>query len=163
MRRLLKIALSLAGTLILILLLASSWFYFYSRDLPDVTTIGEYTPTTVTEVFNPCIGTSMAVPYEALGSNVSNAIRAVETKESDPGVLRALWIQLFEKGGYFGIEGSGRRTLNASIYIARSLCYPPLMQSKRTLAELRTAIQLERRYSDSYSQLLRIGCISGPT
>lgn len=148
MRLLRKVLLSVAGTVVLLVFVGFCWLYFYTRDLPDISAVAKYAPTSVTKVSDLCIGnSSTAIPYESIGSNVRNAIGAVETSETDPGVLRALWMDLFDKGGYAGIGGSRRRTLNASIYIARSLCYPPAKQLNRDIAELRTALQLERRYS----------------
>lgn len=144
MRALLKIALCLVGSFALTLLAAFSWFCFYSRDLPDITIIGQFAPPVVNEAFEPCVGRSMAIPYEALGANLRNAITAVETSESDPSVLQTLLISRWHSDYPLSYHP---RTLNASIYIARTLCYKPSRQSIRTLAELRTAVQLERRYS----------------
>ncbi len=141
MRTLLRIILVLAGTVILVLLAAFCWLHFYLRDLPDVRVLAQFAPTTVTQVSDPCIGKSTAIPYEAIGVNVTKAISAVETSESDPGVLRATW-------GAFTVGATPRKqTITASWYISRTMCYAPSRELHRHLAELRTAIQLERHYS----------------
>lgn len=95
----------------------------------------------MTQVSDPGLGSSVAIPYEAMGTNVRNAISAVETNEDDPGVMKDSYNNLFRR------DFSGKRTLSASIYIARSLCYPTTKPLNQNLVELRTALQLERSYS----------------
>ena len=141
MRWLLRIALFLAGTVLLVLVVGFCWLYFYSRDLPDITVLAQYAPVTAAKVTDPCLSPSIAVPsvaipYGAIGENVRHAISAVEVREDDPGVLGAeLW-----KAGQFH-----RRTLSEAV--STLACYAPSRALKRRLAEIRTATQLERHYS----------------
>ena len=140
MRTLLRVLLFLGGTVLLVLLAGFCWLYFYSRDLPDISSLAQYAPSTETRVSDSCIGTSIAIPYEAIGTNVRNAISASETNENDPGVLSTTFRGLVT-------EEPRRRTTTASWYISRTMCRAPSRELRRQLAELRTAIQLERHYS----------------
>src|ERR1043166_9269515 len=113
-RTLLKIFLFLDSTVVLILIAAFCWLYFYSRDLPDIGSLAQYAPANVTQVKDPCLGPSTAVPYEAIGTNVRNAISAVEVKEDDAGVLKA---ELFNRGALH------RKTL--AVAVSGTICYSP--------------------------------------
>lgn len=141
MRLLRIVALSLAGIAVLIVTAGFCWLYFYSRDLPDVTVLAQYAPMSATRVSDPCLGSSTAIPYEEIGANIRSAISAVETREDDPGVLRTTL------EGFAGSESRPNRTIVASWYISRSLFCTPSKMLNRHLAEIRTAIQLERHYS----------------
>jgi penicillin-binding protein 1A len=144
MRWLVRSALFIGGTILLVPVLGFCWLYFYTRDLPDISRLAQYAPTTSTQVSDPCIGNSTAIPYESIGANVRNAISAVETSETDPGVLRSNFHVHTEN------TAVKRRTVIASVYLSRTMCtmcYPPSSQLQRELAELRTAAQMERRYS----------------
>jgi len=142
MRWLLRIVLFLAGTILLALIVGFCWLYFYSRDLPDINTLAQYAPANTTQVSDACLGNSIAIPYEAIGSNMRNVISVVETNENDPGALRTTIHDLLMQG-----ELPQRRTMVASWYISRSMCYRPQKSLSRQLSELRTATQLERHYS----------------
>ena len=136
MRVLLKISVFLAGTVVLVLAVGFSWLYFYNRDLPDVNAMAQYAPTTVAQTSDTCLGESIAIPYEAIGANVRNAISAAEVREEDPGVLTSEFLEPCKLH---------RGTLPTAI--SRTICYAPSRSLTRQVAELRTAIQLERRYS----------------
>jgi penicillin-binding protein 1A len=140
MRTLLKIIFFLAGTVLVVLLAAFCWLYFYSRDLPDIRPIAQFSPTTPTQVSDPCIGNAIAIPYDAIGKNIRNAITAVETSERDPGVLRATFQGLAS-------EEPRSRTAPASWYVSRTMCYQRSTDLRRQVTVIRTAIQLERYYS----------------
>lgn len=140
MRTLLRTILFLAGTVVLLLLAAFCWLYFYSRDLPDVRILHEFAPATATQVSDPCIGHTVAIPYDAIGKNVRNAITSAETSERDPGILRTT-LQ-----GVLSMKPRSR-TVVASWYVSRTMCYPPSRDLKHQVSEIRTAIQLERHYS----------------
>jgi len=87
MRTLLKIILFLAGTVLVVLLAAFCWLCFYSRDLPDLTALAQFAPSTSTRASDPCGGESTAIPYDAIGDNLRNALSAAEASENDPGAL----------------------------------------------------------------------------
>lgn len=91
MRWLVRFVLLVAGTAVLVLVAGFCWPYFYSRDLPDITALAQYAPTTVTQVSDRCLGASVAVPFEAIGGNLRDAIRAVEANEGDPGVFSEMF------------------------------------------------------------------------
>jgi len=46
MRWLVRFVLLVAGTAVLVLVAGFCWLYFYSRDLPDITALAQYAPTT---------------------------------------------------------------------------------------------------------------------
>jgi len=146
MRTLLKVAPFLTGLVVLMLLSAFCWLYFYSRDLPDISRLAPYAPTTETQVSDPCLeafssaSSSVAIPYDAMDTSLRDAIGAVETSESDPGILRTIIRGLLT-------EQVQRSTTVASLYLSRSMCYPRATSLARQLKEIRTAIQLERHYS----------------
>jgi len=146
MRLLLKSFAFLAGAVALVLLGVFCWLYFYSRDLPDVKAVAQYAPTTVTQVSDPCVGTSIAIPYEAIGENLRNAIRTAEANENDPGALSDLF------HGDFRDKPLHRASL--PVVVSRSLFCSPSKMLKRHFDELRTGIQLDRHYSRQ--QLLTI-------
>jgi penicillin-binding protein 1A len=137
MRLLLKIAAFLAGSILLCLLAVFCWFYFYSRDLPDISRLAQFTPSTATEVNDSCLGESTAISYREIGTRLRNAINATEVNEDDPGVLQQ----------FVGRDTRQRGTAGASWIISRTMFCEPSRLLNRQLAELRTAIQLERHYS----------------
>ena len=141
MRWLLRFVLLLAGTAVLLVLVSFGWLYFYSRDLPDISTLAQYAPTGVTQVSDPCLGSSVAIPYEAIGKDVRSAISVVETNKDDPGILRSAFTGLVRE------QASEKRTTVASSYVSRLMFCAPSRMLNRQLVELRTAIQLERHYS----------------
>ncbi len=60
---------------------AAWWFFFYSRDLPDIARLAQFAPASNTSVSDPCLGTpSVAIPYEAMGGNLRNALSASEVR-----------------------------------------------------------------------------------
>jgi penicillin-binding protein 1A len=141
MHTLLRIILFLAGGVILVVLAAFCWLYFYSRDLPDVRALAQFAPTTTMQVSDSCMGSTVAIPYNAIGTKIHNAITAVETSERDPGVLKMTFQALVSE------DLQRSRTVVASWYVSRTLCYQRSTNLQRQVYEIRTAIQLERRYS----------------
>jgi len=141
MRWLLRIVLLLGGTVLLVLVAGFCWLYFYTRDLPDISRLAQYAPTTVTQASDPCLGPSTAVPYEAIGANVRSAITAVEVTENEQGILRQTL------RGFFGSELQHHGNAGASWIIGRTMFCAASNRLSRRLAEFRTGIQLERRYT----------------
>jgi len=93
------------------------------------------------QVSDPCLGSSVAIPYEAIGENLRNAISAAETRQDDPGVLRVTLEGLVRD------EPRHRKTAVASWYVSRTMFCTPSKMLNRQFSVIRTAIQLERRYS----------------
>ena len=142
MRLLLKIVGSLAGIVLLCLLALFCWLYFYTRDLPRISSLAQFAPTAETDVADPCIGNSTVLPYDEIGSIMRNAISALETSENDQGILRTTL------SGFTDGATPRRHTIVASFYLSRTMCYySPAPELHRQIAELRIAIQLERHYS----------------
>jgi membrane peptidoglycan carboxypeptidase len=120
MRALTKIVSLLIGALLLLLASGLLWLYHYSRDLPD-------------------IGNSIAISYDSIGRNLTNALNAAEIREDDPGVLAATY------QGFSRKNQLHRATL--SWQISRSMFCSPSRLFTRSLAEFRTAAQLEQHFS----------------
>ena len=70
MRWLLKLFLFGGAAVAILLVAAVSWFFFYSRDLPDVTRLAQFAPATKVSVSDPCLeaGTITASDAEAAKS-----------------------------------------------------------------------------------------------
>jgi penicillin-binding protein 1A len=115
------------------------WFYYYSRDLPNLRDLVQYAPVTVAQVSDPCLGHSIALPYDSVGSNLRNALEVDEVREDDPHVLTTFY------RSFVGEHKLHRATL--SIQISRTMFCTPSRQLHRELAELRAAAQLERQFS----------------
>jgi penicillin-binding protein 1A len=139
MRALTKIVSLLIGALLLLLASGLLWLYHYSRDLPDISVLAQYAPDSVSKVSDPCIGNSIAISYDSIGRNLTNALNAAEIREDDPGVLAATY------QGFSRKNQLHRATL--SWQISRSMFCSPSRLFTRSLAEFRTAAQLEQHFS----------------
>src|SRR6478672_13112817 len=115
MSTLLKIVVSLAGAVLLVLLAVFCWLYFYSRDLPDVAALAQFAPTTITQVNDSCLGKATALSYGEIGTTLRNAINAAEVNEDHPGILRTTF------RGLVGPEAQHRGTAGASWVISRTM------------------------------------------
>jgi len=124
----------------LVFLAAFCWLYFYACDLPDITALAQYAPTTVTQVSDPCLGASVAVPFEGIGGNLRDAIRAAEANEGDPGALSEMFRVNFT-------DKLPLHRVSLPVVVGRSLFCSPSKMLRRHFEELRTAIQLDRRFS----------------
>ena len=81
---LLKIFLSFVAAVVILIVAAVSWFFLYSRDLPDVERLAKFAPATDTVVSDFCLGAEVvAIPYESIGRNLRNALSAVELRLPD--------------------------------------------------------------------------------
>jgi len=116
------------------------WFFHYSRDLPDAFLLAQFAPPTATQAIDPCLKTaSVAIPYDSIGDNLRKALSAAEMSENDPGVLKATYRAFMDR------EHPYRTIL--SWQISRTIFCRPSRPLQSDIAELRTAAQLERRYS----------------
>lgn len=115
------------------------WIFFYSGDLPDVKALEQFAPSQATHVSDPCLrDASVAIPYEAIGDHFVAALRAAEG-EDDSGVLTH---------EFRGLNDQAKpRSAMLSVQIARSMFCTPSKTLNREVMELRTAVQLERRFS----------------
>jgi penicillin-binding protein 1A len=139
MRTLIYVMLFCIGAVVLLFATGLLWLYFYSRDLPDIGPLANFAPMTVTRAYDPCLKReTLAIPYDSIGTNLRNALNAAEVREDDPGVLTTTYRAFTDQAPY-------RATL--SMQITRTLFCSPSRLFERQLAELRTAAQLERRFS----------------
>ncbi len=140
MRVLLKTCLIGLGAMALALIVGFSWLSFDARGLPDAQALAQFAPATVEQVSDPCLKTtSVAIPYDSIGANLRSALSAAEASEDDPGVLTETYRGFTHNGG--------RHRATLSWYISRTIFCGPSRTLNRQLDELRTAVQLERRFS----------------
>jgi penicillin-binding protein 1A len=139
MRLLLRGVLALLAVSGLVLALGLYWLFFYSRDLPDLDALSQFSPPATTTVTDKCYTTPItAVPYEAIGSNLRGALNSVEASEAGPTAYQQVSRALSDV----------RETRTAlSTQIARTMFCSPEKSLVRRGKELRTALQLDRRFS----------------
>jgi penicillin-binding protein 1A len=140
MRLFLKICLIVLLGGALALLVGLSWFFFYSRDLPNLKALAEFAPMTATHVSDPCLKTaSIAIPYDSIGGNLKAALGVAEAREDGPGVFSER---------YRGLTNQERlRRAPLSWQIALTMFCEPSKALNRHIEEIRVAMQLERRFS----------------
>jgi hypothetical protein len=125
-----------AGILIAVALAVTScaaWLYFDESGLPDVQAMRALAEGADGSVNVACLsGQSVAIPYESLGENTRHALAAAEAPEDSPGVIAAI------------ARNDGR---SAAMRLSRRLFCTDEKPLTRDIDEIRTAIQLERKYS----------------
>lgn len=104
------------------------WFYFYSGDLPSVSTLTKLAPNSPATVFDQCSNTPIQViPATGMGKNLRNAAHAA--------------------------EGESDQIL--ALQISRDLfCNSRMKSVKRHVLEYKASVQLRRRFTSE--QLLTI-------
>jgi penicillin-binding protein 1A len=116
------------------------WIFVYSRDLPDISAMRAFAPTQTVQVSDPCLpAASVAIPYESIGDNLRAALRAAEGSEEGPGFLTEMHHEI-----------TGNVISHKSPYswlISRTMFCAPSKNLTRQTGEIRTAVQLERRFS----------------
>lgn len=137
LRLLLKLLLACLGVLAIIIILY--WLLFYSRDLPDLDVLSQFSPSGTTTVADPCYKTPItAISYDALGSNLRVALNAIEAPEDGPTAYEQMSRALSDV----------RETrLALSMQVARTMFCSPERTSSRELKELRVAMRLDRHFS----------------
>jgi penicillin-binding protein 1A len=134
-----KVLLACLGLLAMALILGFSWLFFYSGDLPDINAMAPFSPETEITISDPCFkGTVVAIPYDALGVKLRGALNVAEAAENGPTAYE-------QTSRAFSDVRDARIAL--SIQIARTMFCSPEKTMARELKELRTAIQLDRRFS----------------
>ena len=132
-----------AALLVLVVLFAvglMAWLRFDTSGLPNIEALQQYLQPNTSPITDPCIGIIPAVlPYEGIGANMSAALGAAEAPEDSPGALTAT----------FRSFNRPREAYHPalSMLVARTLICTPSKPLNHSVSELRTAIQLERRYS----------------
>ena len=141
MRTLFKGVAFFVGAFLLFITCGLLWFFFYSGDLPDTSRLRLFAPESSAQVTDPCLNAiATAVPYDSIGANLRTALQSVGVSESDPGVL----VTIFR--GFTGGARPPRATL--SYEVSRTLfCEAPSGMLRRHVAEIRTVVLLERRFS----------------
>jgi len=120
-------------------LCASIWLFFYARDLPDFNGVAQFSPAATTKVFDPCLKTTVvAMPYDEIGTNIHTALDAVEASENGPTAYD-------EMSRAFSDVRETRAALSAQI--ARTMFCSSERTTARRVKEVRTAMQLDRRFS----------------
>jgi len=113
---------------------SAAWLCFDGSGLPDVRSMrGLVEPVTVPISVECLSGHPVVIPYESLGANARYALAAAVAPEDGPSVLAA-------------VRNRNGGSSSAMFVSRRILCREekPLL---RSIDEIRTAIQLERRYS----------------
>jgi membrane peptidoglycan carboxypeptidase len=101
----------------------ADWFFFYSRDLPDMSHLRDFSPSTQKQTTDTClVGPVIALPFDQIGKNLRDAVTSVETPSRQ------------------GVSA-------VSVQIARTLFCNSDRHLTRRVKVLRTAIQLDRRFS----------------
>ena len=137
---LLKLLLACAGIAIVLFGGMIGWFFFYSRDLPDVHSLARFAPTTAAPVSDKCLpNATVAIPYDAIGANLRSALNAVGVKEAGPTFLAATY-EAFIRDDHLH-----RATLSQQV--SQTLFCTPSRELRRHLEEIRTAELLDRRFS----------------
>jgi hypothetical protein len=117
-----------------------AWLRFDTSGLPNIEALQQYLQPNASPIADPCVGTISAVSsYEGIGANMRAALGAAETPEDSPGALTATF------GSFSRSREAHRPAL--SMLIVRTLICAPSRALNHSISELRTAIQLERRYS----------------
>lgn len=127
------------GVIVVLVGAVAAWFFLYSADLPDMNALAQFAPTSVTRVSDTCLGTaSVAIPYDAIGDNLRAALSAGEVGEED-------------RGGpgdtYREFIGQTPHRATLTLQISRGMFCVPSRALNRQVKEVRTAAQLERRFS----------------
>jgi penicillin-binding protein 1A len=123
-----KAMLAVALLAIVLIGLSLSWFYFYSRDLPDFAAVANFAPESTATVADKCSTSAIRViPYVSLGKDLESATRAAEGDSAD--VL--------------------------ALHISRGLfCHSRVKPLERELLEYKASVQLRRKFT--FKQLLTI-------
>jgi membrane carboxypeptidase/penicillin-binding protein len=140
MRGLVRLLVIGIGVIVLAASVGIVWVFLYSRDLPNMKAMAQFAPAQAMNVSDPCLTTAtVAIPNEAIGSNLRAALSAVEAGENDQTIFTQMYRGLTDQAEL------PRVTL--SLQISRSMSCVPSKTLNRELREMRTAVQLERRFS----------------
>ena len=128
MRKITRIALVGLAVMVLITLGGLGWVFFYSRDLPDIGHLRNFAPTNPVSLTDDCLDRPVvAIPYQQIGGNLRDAVASAEFDQ---------------------------KRVSLQVQIARTLFCKSDKQLSRQLKELRTALQLNLRFS--HEELLTI-------
>jgi membrane carboxypeptidase/penicillin-binding protein len=129
MRKVARAALFLLVGVVAIALIGLGWVFFYSRDLPNMGRLRDFAPTSQVVLTDDCLGKPVIViPYPQIGRNLQDAVTIVELDQKNAGLSSQIAGTLF--------------------------CHSQDRHLNRSLKEMRTALQLDRRFS--HEELLTI-------
>jgi membrane carboxypeptidase/penicillin-binding protein len=144
--------LAIASIVVLLIAVLTGWLFFYTADLPNIKALSTFAPDAPTNIADAYIcgekAAVVAVPTSQV-TDVRNALFAAEG-EADP---RSMASRLYDE--FLGEPGGRKHYGSYSLQVSRQLfCDHRGRMLKRELSELRTSVQLERRFTTS--QLLDI-------
>jgi len=140
MRLLARVIVIGIGVVLVVACAGLGGIFFYAHDLPDMKALAQFAPAKARHVSDPCLAdASVAIPYESIGQNLRAALSSVEANEKDAGALGEMY------RGFRDQSSPHRSTI--SLQISRSMFCVPARALNREVAELRTAVQLERHFS----------------
>lgn len=140
MRALVRILLGGVCVVVLVISAGLFWILSYSRDLPEMKALAQFAPLSAMHVSDPCLrAATVAIPYDSIGDNLHAALSAVEGSIDDPGLVTETYRSFMHQ------TNPHRDAL--SLQISRTMFCTPSKALTRQLEELRTAVQLERRFS----------------
>lgn len=143
MRLFWTISLAIGSVVALVAIAAIAWLFLYPRGIPDPQSLARFAPKRSAAVSDSCLpgGGVVALPFEALGTNMRRALGVAEGNESDPGILIAY---------YRGLVHDDIARPWLSYTVARTaLCERtgPRTPSNYKLDSLRMSAQLEQHFS----------------
>jgi membrane carboxypeptidase/penicillin-binding protein len=140
MRVFFKICITFASATAILLVAALAWLRYDTRGLPNVEPLRQYLQANATPVIDSCLGPITAVTsYESIGSNMRAALSSAEVSEDSPGVLVTAYRDF--------MRPAGANHVSISLVISRTLVCTNSRPLVHSIDELRTAVQLERRFT----------------
>ena len=141
MKRLLRFAGILAGFILLLAVAASWWLYFYTADLPPVSQLALFNPSSEAEArISSCDGSGGPVRVVAADKVGKYTVAALAAAEGQP-YSRSPYVAVFAAPKKHGV--------GYEIRLARTLACFKQSHLSRELQELRIANQINRRFPQS--------------
>lgn len=136
--KLLGKALRLVGGLVLVAVGATyCWLYLYSADLPSITELNQYNPSTTSEIHPQPDSTRHVIPSDQLGKYIEKAALAAEGQPESRGPIRSAIVGLF--------SGAEPHTQLYTLQLARSLVNRN-RAIRRQIDELRLAERIHKQF-----------------
>lgn len=140
MRVLVRMFVGCVGVIVLCIATGLLWIFFYSHDLPDMNALAQFAPSSSARVSDPCLKTAtVAIPYDSIGDNLRAALSVAEASADGPGAVTETYRGFTSQASFHGSA--------LSLRISRTMLCAPSKALTRQLVEFRTAVQLERRFS----------------
>jgi membrane carboxypeptidase/penicillin-binding protein len=147
-----RVLLALASVAVLLVAIMTGWLFFYASDLPNIQAMSSFAPeapTTIADVYICGDKTKVVALPTSHMTDVRNALLAAEGDIDPRNVVSRLYHD------FLGDPGERKYYGSYSLQVSRQLfCDDHRSMLKRELSELRTSVQLERRFTTN--QLLDI-------